>query len=875
LVLVLVLDKAASKWAFSGLALVFALFAVGIYYSGAPTADIGYPLNCFSYGGGSTWTAGGECGCRDDDIMLNGTLSITGGGEFKMSNCTLRINSSYAGQYGILIDNEGLNQNFTMANGSLITYGSNASAGFIFNITSDDGFLTMVAINNSEIRGAGISSARFRETGVYIYGANLTMLSATIDGGYNGLILNRTNNSYIWNTTVSGNSNLGILVSKSNYTNITGGTVRDNGNYGLLVNGSKNVSVFYNNIINNSRGGVYANGSTSPIIMNNYIFLNGGNGITANLSTNTINYPIWNNVIVNNSGWAVSMYDLSTLGAVEGNTMCFNSNTTYWNLAGTPYTSPAGLIQYNIFCVNISRPVKNSCTASATVSFYVSGNPLSWYTGGATGHTDCTLTIDNNYMNHTSPTIPGAYETVNLMFNATNITQGHHTLAVHCDPYQNVADDSTEYNQDNNGPTFSFGGKTGDCDTVTLSVHWYENTCNISTVVLSTNETSAYKNYTNGTYGSPATIDLNDSLTSFSWWNASMENGWINWLVWANDSAGNWNSTNISENSATFQAIKCTSSNVNTGGGGGGGGGGVAVSSGCTVDKGNMKIASVAKDQSVACRLDGVFTLFNLTFAEAMGPSSLALGETYLPASVSAPGALVYRYFSLASVNLTDSKLTSVKVDFSVPNGWLEENNVDPKTVKLYSWNGEGWSVEPTVAGVEGANSTKFYASLQSIETDTFAVVAAKECACPASSGWGECKDNKESRIEWACSAETLFDCANYTRTRNCVCPESCTVPSDWSACTDGTRNRTAYSCSEGTDFECVPQQESGPCSDLPQLLMPMFEDFKGQPLIVQAVIVLVAVGIVAGGVGLYFVKVRKYPLQGKIKGLLNRKSSK
>lgn len=860
------MDKAVSKWAFSGLALVFALIAVGLYFSGsaAPTAAAFVGAGC---GGGppptGAWTiSGGECLCADENVTVNGDLLVDTA-DFRMSNCTVRINSSYTGQYRVFVG--GSDINFTMDDNSLITYGDNVSANFGFSIINDPSFYTVVVINNSEIRGAGFPSAPLSNTGVYIYdAANVTMINSTISGGYNGVVLNSTNVNLINASTVSGNANFGILVHRSNFTNITGNTIRDNGNFGVMINASTNVSVLANDIINNSKGGIHANRSTNLTMNNNYVYLNGGNGISNNLATNPVTYAIWNNVILNNSGWAVWANDTATTASIKGNTMCFNTNTTYWALNNVPYAGGAGNVMYNIFCVNVSRPVKGGCTNSDEVRFYVSGNPLSWVSGG---ETNCTFNIDNVYRNHTQT--PGAYHTVRLTFNGTEVGDGRHNISIHCDPYLNVADTESDYNRDTEGPGYSSGGSGGPCENVTLAVYWTDGTCNVSYATLSTNETGHQKIYTNGTYGSPKMIEWNESWSNFSWWNETVKNQYINWLVWANDSAGNWNHTD----NATFQAIPCTSSVVT--GGGGGGGGGTAQPSACTASGGNMTIAPAEEGQTVSCYLNTDFRLFNFTFAEDSGSTKLAVAETAQPGDVPAPAEAVYKFYRFTAVDLTAEKLSRVLAEFVVPNSWINGSGVTASDVGLYRWTGTEWEAQPTEIKLNSTNNTYFYADILSFETDIFAIAAGKACpVCPSYGDWGECIDGRQEKEESVCSEETGFACQNQTLGRRCVCPGLCPdiVETD---CIDGRKNVTAYSCSKETEYECVPQTDEVDCAPkLPQLLLPLWEGFTSAPPAAQVVMALAAV-VVAGcaaAAGYWWFALRLHPERAeRIKELIRK----
>lgn len=81
---------------------------------------------------------------------------------------------------------------------------------------------------------------------------------------------------------------------------------------------------------------------------------------------------------------------------------------------------------------------------------------------------------------------------------------------------------------------------------VNISVVW-EDSGGADFAWLATNETGAWKNYTDGTYGSPRNLgDTASPITvNFSWINQTGSPRVIGWKVYANDTSGNENGTNI------------------------------------------------------------------------------------------------------------------------------------------------------------------------------------------------------------------------------------------------------------------------------------------------------------------------------------------
>jgi hypothetical protein len=86
--------------------------------------------------------------------------------------------------------------------------------------------------------------------------------------------------------------------------------------------------------------------------------------------------------------------------------------------------------------------------------------------------------------------------------------------------------------------TFIFPGKP-----IKLFAEWKDNG-NVSYAILSTNETGYWENKTS--YGSPLNVNHFWSWSNFTWQNSSISSGnVIAWRIYANDTAGNWNVTEV------------------------------------------------------------------------------------------------------------------------------------------------------------------------------------------------------------------------------------------------------------------------------------------------------------------------------------------
>ena len=91
--------------------------------------------------------------------------------------------------------------------------------------------------------------------------------------------------------------------------------------------------------------------------------------------------------------------------------------------------------------------------------------------------------------------------------------------------------------------------------------------------IISTNETGAWKNYTDGTYNSSINMTGYSFWSNFTWSNSSIFEDNISWRIYANDTGGREETTNVMTFIvATTTTTTSTTTTVAAGGGGGGGG---------------------------------------------------------------------------------------------------------------------------------------------------------------------------------------------------------------------------------------------------------------------------------------------------------------
>ncbi|MFH0829592.1 MAG: PGF-pre-PGF domain-containing protein [Candidatus Aenigmatarchaeota archaeon] len=541
---------------------------------------------------------GGTCTCSDDmPINMNGDNIIIDDATLDLGNCDVTFNCVPSGSCGVIVRNGG---KLIMGAGSSISkVGENAFTFNVSGVSSGGSAVSNLTMTGATVSGAGFDGGHGK-SGIYIGEGAIVSVngSSRIIDGYDGIIINSSSGNDIVDSYVDGSSGDGIYLCNVTNTVIRNNSVWNSDGNGIVVNGTgavlktpqsgNGVSISDNDVYNNDYGIIIVDSNlTDGNVTGNYVHKNRDDGIR-DLNPYGEFYMTFN-TITNNSGYAVYTNVITgpnILAEVQNNIMCYNSRSVYWegwNGVSVPFYYEAGFAVYapanNQFCVNatITLPYKGGCTDNDEMSFYVDGNPWAEAIPGGSnlpygGFTNCTLYIDG--VDKDSNLIVGMSNYTSLYFNGTLLDRGSHTYNITCDPpltdiipnsgsvngNWDIIDPESDYFHNKTG-----GGSGPGCDpNVNLAVHWLDGTCNITHVVLSTNETDIHRNYTDGSYNSPWPIEGNQLWSNFTWWNASMENKWINWLAWANDTAGRWTSTT----NATFQAIPCTESIV-TGLGGG------------------------------------------------------------------------------------------------------------------------------------------------------------------------------------------------------------------------------------------------------------------------------------------------------------------
>jgi hypothetical protein len=160
------------------------------------------------------------------------------------------------------------------------------------------------------------------------------------------------------------------------------------------------------------------------------------------------------------------------------------------------------------------------------------------------------------------------------------------------------------------------------------------------------------------------------------------------------------------------------------------------------------------------------------------------------------------------SSTIAANKIASAKIKFKVEKSWVVSNNIDENKVFLQRYVNNAWARLTTT--MVSSDSSYYYYEADSPGFSTFVITGEKKTAvqscpyacCVGQSGYAdkscasgfECKSNScvEKTAEQACS----------------TCP-SC---SDWSSCANNLSTRTCYKCSADTNYQCASYSESKEC---------------------------------------------------------------
>ncbi|MCK4555433.1 MAG: PGF-pre-PGF domain-containing protein, partial [Candidatus Aenigmarchaeota archaeon] len=188
-------------------------------------------------------------------------------------------------------------------------------------------------------------------------------------------------------------------------------------------------------------------------------------------------------------------------------------------------------------------------------------------------------------------------------------------------------------------------------------------------------------------------------------------------------------------------------------------------------DDGSLKSITITPDE--------IITKISVNLkTEILGPS-LSVSKCS-SSSVGSAADIVYHYFEISTVNITDSNIENTTIEFKVNNSWIVDNNIDPDSITLNRYTTQ-WTALPTSKKSNDGNYAYYFTETPGFSL--FAITGSEagtqqsstqpnqtaECpVCPNCGEWSECVDTQKTRTCYKCSAETDYICQKYSDIKGC-----------------------------------------------------------------------------------------------------------
>jgi PGF-pre-PGF domain-containing protein len=532
------------------------------------------------------------------------------------------------------------------------------------------------------------------------------------------------------------------------------------------------------------------------------------------------NCALWGNFSSGPDDWSLNATNETELvnGALNGISILVNQSTFVWNINCTDsidqfdydltnYTATVTLVPP---IINNTLPTNNTYVKGTSAQVFQAyfydysldtSNVNVSYANVSSEWTNSSLTcydistyagVNASFICNTTVNLNSSYypegNTINYYFTATDAgggvgfngtKTGNISIIIDRTPptYSNLVSSVT------NATTIRRGS-------ITLSMQWSDN------MVL-----DYWGNVTNLT---GSRVDTNSTFTSGNWTNITYDttvcdtphvNCPVYAIVATNDSAGNQNLTyfewtigNVCGDGYCDAGEVCPSDcsgfGYETASPGGGGGGAVisGVEFSQTAALANSTLpaiinvdptkASTLKVDQVTVEVNDAVTNVKVTVKESTLPTGANL-------AISTDEGATYKYLSITST-VPSENLDKVTIKFKVEKSWITNNNIDTSTIALERYANSQWNKLTTT--LVNQDSTYYYFEAVSPGLSIFAIIGAKtsevttpttstqQCpTCESPTEWNDCIDNKQTRTNYKCSADTNYQCQSYTETRDCV----------------------------------------------------------------------------------------------------------
>ncbi len=328
----------------------------------------------------------------------------------------IAINSTNITVKNLNLSNTDVGVQFINVHNSTIadnTISSNLDDG-IYIRSSSDNTITNNTINNSEDNGISLyfsssntitnnKISNSRADGVYIYSSigNTVANNTITDNKDDGVAISSSSSNTIVGNTITNSQDNGVYIGSSSSSNIiTNNTISNNGNRGVAIESSSRNTVANNTITGSQNNGISIYfSSSSNTIANNRVSNNRYMGVYIGSSSNTV----INNTITSNNHSGVYIYTSSS-NTIANNTIT-NNNYTGIYIDSYYASSYNNLIYNNLFnntnnfyfrgtIYNNSWNTSLQAGRSIVGGSYIGGN--FWANPNGTGYSESCSDVDNN-----------------------------------------------------------------------------------------------------------------------------------------------------------------------------------------------------------------------------------------------------------------------------------------------------------------------------------------------------------------------------------------------------------------------------------------------------------------------------------------------
>ncbi|MGI0490658.1 DUF1565 domain-containing protein [Alkalinema pantanalense CENA528] len=181
--------------------------------------------------------------------------------------------------------------------------------------------ITILAAENSEIRGVNVTNPLSRGTGIWVESSNPTITNCTFTySAREGIFITGTANPTITDSVFLKNQGNGISIARTAQGLIRNNIMQDTG-FGLAIGGTSTPRL-ENNQITQNQDGIYINDSAQPVLRGNSILNNQRDGIVATVNAKPdlgINGDDGNNTVRNNAKLDVNNAGSQEISAIGNN----------------------------------------------------------------------------------------------------------------------------------------------------------------------------------------------------------------------------------------------------------------------------------------------------------------------------------------------------------------------------------------------------------------------------------------------------------------------------------------------------------------------------------------------------------------------------